>query len=153
MAKKKTVKERNEKLRPLGKQLKHYGLVLRLYPSKEQINLISCTFGSVRLMYNIYLNERQMYYKDTGKTLSVSKFKTDIMNPAKTLEENSFLKNVDKWFASSKLCSNCGEKKISLSLSEREWVCSACGSAHERDENAAKNIRNEGLKQLNMNVI
>ena len=413
MAKKKTVKERNEELRPLGKQLKHYGLVLRLYPTKEQINLISCTFGSVRLMYNIYLNERQMYYRGTGKTLSVSRFKTDIMNPAKTLEENLFLKNVDKfaleiacenvedasnrffkkqngypkfkskrkskksyttrftnnnievlssksiklpklgivkigelkskkneskiekvldgsarilnatvsqkgdkfyvslcleeivdlirpierseidlnkvcgidlglktfatifngsktdfrekenfiklseiklaklqrkiskkkvksnnfmklsfkiaklqehianqrkdfnhklsteianenqvviledlnikgmvknkrlakaindagwyqfitflkyklewqgkifiqldkWFASSKLCSNCGEKKIALSLSERSWICSSCGSVHERDENAAKNIRNEGLKQLNMSTI
>ena len=59
---------------------------------------------------------------------------------------------IDKWFASSKLCSHCGEKKVALSLSEREWMCGSCGTIHERDENAAKNIRNEGLRMLNMAV-
>lgn len=102
---KKTVKQRNEELKPLGKQLKHYGLVLRIYPTQEQIDLICCTFGCVRLMYNTYLNERQMYYKGTGKTLSVSKFKSNIMNPAKTLEENSFLKDIDK-FSLEVACEN-----------------------------------------------
>ena len=105
MPKKKTVKERNEELRPLSKQLKHYGLVLRMYPTEKQVDLICRTFGSVRLMYNTYLNERQMYYKGTGKTLSVSKFKADIMNPAKTLSENSFLAEVDK-FALEVACEN-----------------------------------------------
>ena len=59
---------------------------------------------------------------------------------------------IDRWFASSKLCSKCGDKKISLSLNEREWVCSSCGAVHERDSNAAKNIREEGLKLLNMSI-
>ena len=66
--------------------------------------------------------------------------------------QGKFLIQVDRWFASSKLCSNCGEKKIALSLGERGWVCSYCGSEHERDENAAKNIRNEGLRMLNMAI-
>ena len=66
--------------------------------------------------------------------------------------QGKILLQIDKWFVSSKLCSHCGEKKVALSLSEREWMCSSCGTIHERDENAAKNIRNEGLRMLNMAV-
>ena len=66
--------------------------------------------------------------------------------------QGKMLLQIDKWFASSKLCSHCGKKKITLSLNEREWMCSSCGTIHERDENAAKNIRNEGLRMLNMAV-
>lgn len=105
MAKRKTVKERNTELKPLEKQLKHYGLVLRIYPNQEQIDLICRTFGCTRLIYNTYLNERQMYYRGTGKTYSVSKFKSNILNPVKTLEEDSFLSEVDK-FALEVACEN-----------------------------------------------
>ena len=48
----------------------------------------------------------------------------------------------DRFFASSKLCSNCGEKYGSLNLSTREWLCPACGCRHDRDINAAINLRN-----------
>lgn len=48
----------------------------------------------------------------------------------------------DKWFASSKLCHQCGHKLESLSLSVREWTCPACGVQHDRDINAAINLRN-----------
>lgn len=52
---------------------------------------------------------------------------------------------IDKWFASSKTCSNCGEKYDELDLLERTWKCSGCGKTHDRDINAAINIRNSGL--------
>ena len=45
-----------------------------------------------------------------------------------------------RFFASSKLCSSCGVKKEALALHERQWVCQACGSTHDRDINAAKNL-------------
>ena len=57
---------------------------------------------------------------------------------------------VDRWFASSKICSHCGEKKLMLSLNEREWVCSSCNTHHDRDENASINIRQEGMRMLNI---
>lgn len=53
---------------------------------------------------------------------------------------------VDRWFPSSKLCSGCKEKKLDLSLSDREWVCGNCGQVNERDLNAAINLRDEGLR-------
>ena len=53
---------------------------------------------------------------------------------------------VDRWFPSSKLCSACGTLQPSLPLTVREWVC-ACGAAHDRDVNAAKNILAAGLAE------
>lgn len=46
----------------------------------------------------------------------------------------------DRWFASSKTCSNCGTKKDALTLSERTYCCSNCGLTLDRDLNAALNL-------------
>jgi len=47
---------------------------------------------------------------------------------------------VDRFFPSSKLCSDCGYVREHLSLSVRAWACENCGESHDRDENAARNI-------------
>ena len=56
---------------------------------------------------------------------------------------------IDKWYASSTTCSNCGtkHKEIVSSLSIRKWTCPTCGCSHDRDINAAINIRNRGIKE------
>ncbi len=46
----------------------------------------------------------------------------------------------DRWFASSKTCSECGTAKAKLALSERTYVCMACGLVLDRDHNAARNL-------------
>jgi putative transposase len=51
---------------------------------------------------------------------------------------------VDRWYPSSKLCSGCGTLRESLPRSVREWTC-GCGLAHDRDVNAAINIKAAGL--------
>lgn len=51
----------------------------------------------------------------------------------------------DKWFASSKICHNCGHKYKELSLKERKWICPNCGIQIDRDENAAKNLKDLGM--------
>lgn len=52
---------------------------------------------------------------------------------------------IDRFYPSSKTCSNCGSIAESMPLKVREWTCKGCGSAHDRDINAAKNIRAAGL--------
>ncbi|MGW3770954.1 RNA-guided endonuclease InsQ/TnpB family protein [Actinomadura verrucosospora] len=51
---------------------------------------------------------------------------------------------VDRWFPSSKLCGTCGTIRAKLPLDVREWTC-GCGSVHDRDVNAARNILAAGL--------
>jgi len=46
----------------------------------------------------------------------------------------------DRWFASSKTCSECGAVKAELALSERTWTCTTCGTVLDRDVNAAVNL-------------
>ncbi len=52
---------------------------------------------------------------------------------------------IDTWYPSSKRCSDCGHVLGSLSLATRAWTCPACGVAHDRDVNAARNIKAAGL--------
>ncbi|WP_052446011.1 zinc ribbon domain-containing protein [Aeromonas fluvialis] len=55
---------------------------------------------------------------------------------------------LDQWFASSKLCSDCGHKMPEMPLHQRQWACPACGSEHDRDINAAMNIQQQGILAL-----
>lgn len=52
---------------------------------------------------------------------------------------------IDKWFPSSKMCSNCGNIKDNLQLSDRVYHCERCGITLNRDYNASINIRNQGI--------
>lgn len=52
---------------------------------------------------------------------------------------------IDRWYPSSKTCSDCGHLLRSLPLNVREWVCAECGTVHDRDVNAAKNVLAVGL--------
>ncbi|NEU76076.1 IS200/IS605 family element transposase accessory protein TnpB [Hassallia byssoidea VB512170] len=58
------------------------------------------------------------------------------------------LVEIDRWFPSSKLCSNCFFQMSEMPLDVREWTCPYCGTHHDRDGNAAINIRAEGIRWL-----
>lgn len=51
----------------------------------------------------------------------------------------------DQWYPSSKICSCCGQKREDLSLGTRRWTCLQCGTSHNRDVNAAVNLKNYAL--------
>lgn len=56
---------------------------------------------------------------------------------------------VGSFYPSSKLCNCCGYKNTTLTLADREWECPKCHTLLDRDKNAALNILEEGLKNLN----
>lgn len=62
--------------------------------------------------------------------------------------KGKMLIRVNKWYPSSKVCSVCGYYNPKLALSTRMWKCPACGNIHDRDVNAAINIKHEGVKIL-----
>lgn len=66
----------------------------------------------------------------------------------KLMERGKYFVVIDKWFASTKTCRFCGYKKKNLTLKDRTWTCPACGAFHDRDTNAAINIKEEGLRML-----
>jgi putative transposase len=57
---------------------------------------------------------------------------------------------IDRWYPSSKICSNCGHVLKELTLEVREWRCPSCQSVNGRDENAALNIQRVGASTLKL---
>ena len=56
------------------------------------------------------------------------------------------LVQIDQWYPSSQLCSECGYHDGKKPLEVRQWTCPQCHIPHDRDINASKNILNEGLR-------
>ena len=79
---------------------------------------------------------------DTGWNSFVSKLER------KAARFNSVVIKADRWFASSKTCSECGYVKHDLKLSDRNWTCPECGTNHVRDVNAAVNLKKNALSTL-----
>lgn len=78
-------------------------------------------------------------------------FLTRLQQKAK--ERGRFVVKVDKWFASSQICSDCGYQHSKVKdLSLREWFCPKCGRLHFRDENSAINIRGEAMIMYNTHL-
>lgn len=71
-------------------------------------------------------------------------FKTMLEYKAQWYGKNS--RYIGRFQPSSKLCHHCGTIFKELSLKDRSWTCGSCGTHHERDENAAKNIKTLGLR-------
>lgn len=63
-------------------------------------------------------------------------------------QNGKIYQEVDRFFPSSKICSVCLNRFGSLALEIRSWQCQNCGTKHDRDVNAAVNIRDEGLRIL-----
>ncbi|MBT9137162.1 MAG: hypothetical protein DDT34_02249 [Firmicutes bacterium] len=60
----------------------------------------------------------------------------------KAAQRGGIIVVADRWYPSGKMCSACGCQRETLPLGAREWACPACGSVHDRDVNAATNLKN-----------
>ena len=117
-------------------------------------NIVVRTKPRVITMENLDISE--MLQQDTSKTLhkyiSMSgfyMFRNHMIH--KCMEYNTKLRLANKYFASSKTCSCCGNKKTNLSLSDRTYHCDECGLEIDRDLNAAINLCN--LKKNKCTVV
>ena len=70
----------------------------------------------------------------------------------KTARSGARLHVVDRWYRSSKTCSQCGSVKAKLSLNERTYTCESCGLVLDRDLNAAINIQVAGSAPETLNA-
>ena len=71
----------------------------------------------------------------------------------KAAEYNKEIVFIDKWFPSTKVCSSCGHVEKEIPQEVREWVCPFCGSQHDRDTNAAKNILQVGTSACGTGIV
>jgi len=69
----------------------------------------------------------------------------------KSIWHDRIYHKINRYFPSSQICNVCGyQNKEVKDLSVREWICPECNTMHNRDENAAINIKNEGMKDLGL---
>lgn len=102
--------------------------------SKSQ-TVVMETLKVKNMMKNRRLS-KSIGFQSWGQWVLIMKMK------AEELEKN--LRFVSQWFPSSQLCHCCAYKNDTLKLSDRKWICPQCRAIHDRDINAAINIKNEG---------
>jgi putative transposase len=85
---------------------------------------------------------KNKYFSKKISDISYNKFVNYLTY--KCEDAGKILHKVDKYYASSKICSNCGTKKKTLPLSQRVFSCE-CGNVIDRDHNAAINIATKGM--------
>lgn len=107
-----------------------YKLVVRTKPKYITIEDLSIT----NMLANDESHELHKYISESGFYY----FRACMVNKCK--EYKTELRIADRYFASSKTCSNCGNKKKDLTLSCREYHCEECGLTIDRDINAAVNL-------------
>lgn len=89
-------------------------------------------------------------YKNYRKsTLDNGWYNFTTMLDYKLKEKGKKLIKLDKYYPSSQICNCCGNINTAINNDNiRKWICPSCGTSHNRDINAAINIKNEGLKIL-----
>lgn len=95
---------------------------------------------------NFHAMARSLHLGKSTNDNSFGKLRTLLVY--KLADQGKRLILIDKWYPSSKRCHNCGCDYKELALGERSWTCKHCGTLHDRDVNAAINIRNEGCRLL-----
>lgn len=161
------IKKYDEKLKRLHRELsrKQKGsrnrnkARIKLSKLYEKVNNIKLDFLH-KLSRNI-INEKQVKYifiedlnikgmvknHNLAKSISSASWYTFFtFLKYKQEEVGKHLIKIGRFFPSSKMCNKCGYKKDDLTLKDREWTCPVCGEIHDRDVNAALNIRNFGVK-------
>lgn len=113
----------------------------REYHHHKLANLLISTYDEL-YFETLNIKAMQMMW---GKKISDYGF-ADFMKilEAKAKENHKKIIYIDKWYPSSKTCNKCDYVYQELQLKDRGWNCPSCGTCHDRDKNAAKNIHRVG---------
>ena len=84
-------------------------------------------------------------FQDNSKDAGFGMFRTCLQY--KLERQGKALIAVDRYIPSTRTCSACGAVRDAVSYKENTWRCPECGTAHNREINAAKNIKAQGLAQ------
>jgi putative transposase len=133
----------------------------RLVVSKVHSKIARCREDFLHKLSRKIVNENQVVavenlnIKGMVKNHNLAKAINDVgwgmfctMLKYKAESEGKTYIEIDRWFPSSKTCHVCLNRVDHLSLDVRAWTCKRCGTHHDRDVNAAINIRNEALRIL-----
>ena len=71
----------------------------------------------------------------------------------KAAQSGMVVVEVGRFYPSSQICYECKHQYKELTLAEREWTCPKCGTHHDRDENASRNIRDEAVRLFLQNLL
>lgn len=96
---------------------------------------------------NLQNMSRTLHLGKSVNDLGFGEFRTILEQKCKEYDTTIIYAN--KWYPSSKICSSCGSINKSLRLSDREWVCTECGTLLDRDLNAALNLEYYFTNQYN----
>jgi putative transposase len=133
----------------------------------KQKMIVSLLHEHIKNQRQDYLHKISKYLVDNYDTICIENLAVDNMvknhNLARSISDmgwgefKTMLEYKSEWYGknlsiigrfdpSSKTCSTCGGINKELKLSDREWICLKCGTKHDRDINAAINIKNFGLR-------
>lgn len=127
--------------------------------AREIFEYIAPTYGITLEEWNHDVDHTHVLFRAQPKT-ELSKFICAYKSASSRLLKKEFpeirckledrgkrLVTVGRLFPSSQLCHECGYRfSGTKDLSVREWTCPSCGRTHDRDVNAARNIRDEGMR-------
>ena len=108
-------------------------------------NLLAKTYDNI-FIEDLNMKAMQMMWGRKVSDLAFSEF-------VNILEYKANVTKIDRFYPSSKTCSNCGFVLKELDLKTREWTCPSCSVKHSRDVNAAINIKRVGASTLAGEVV
>lgn len=117
----------------------YYRLVNKILEKYDLVAVESLKMESIKRNSRYSKKIIQLGYIDFVKLLT---YKATLMG--------KHVVKISPWFPSSKTCSHCGCKNDKLKIYDKEWVCPICKTTHQRDKNAAENIKNEGNRLYNL---